>query len=191
MWYKNEEDARKGYETHIRRNEIKCIAEVELKTGETVCMLSLGDYKSLSFAFSQKPILEVKKLIRLIVDLSAERQAGRERKMTELFPGLKEIEAARDAEENNREKFNRMMESGSSVWRAKTVSPSSNELRAQYPAAAAYLEAESYTMSDNVDKYSAGARAIERLMAGEDYKIAINDMRRQWSKDASRAVENN
>lgn len=49
-------------------------------------------------------------------------------------------------------------------------------LRAKYPRAATYLEAERWARSGVPIKSRLGTRACERLLAGEDYNTVLEDM---------------
>lgn len=60
----------------------------------------------------------------------------------------------------------------------------------QYPLAAAYAKAESYSMAHNDLKSSAGTRAMRAIEGGADPLQAIADMEVAWSADAARAVDN-
>ena len=53
---------------------------------------------------------------------------------------------------------------------------------AQYPRAAAFLKAESFESASNYAKSSAGRKAKERIINGEDYSKAIEDMEAEWGK---------
>ena len=49
-------------------------------------------------------------------------------------------------------------------------------LKAKYPRAAAYLEAERWVKSSVFVKVRLGTRACERILAGEDYNTVLDDM---------------
>lgn len=51
---------------------------------------------------------------------------------------------------------------------------------AKYPRARAFLKAESYEYASNYAKSSAGRKAKERIINGEDYAKAIEDMESEW-----------
>ena len=51
-----------------------------------------------------------------------------------------------------------------------------DRLRAKYPRAAAYLEAERWAKSCTPIKARLGAQARERILNGEDYNIVLADM---------------
>lgn len=54
-------------------------------------------------------------------------------------------------------------------------------IKAEYPRAAAYLKAESYSLSENDGKFTAGKKAVDRIINGEDYAAVIADMEKEWS----------
>jgi hypothetical protein len=109
-----------------------------------------------------------------------------------LFPGLTAIQSALAAEFESDQGFERMMESENEDRRFLKPQPavSSEDLLKQYPAAAAYLKAESYSDASHVDKFAAGRKAIKRLLAGENHKAVIEDMDREWSEAARRCAWN-
>src|SRR3990167_8859344 len=60
----------------------------------------------------------------------------------------------------------------------------------QYPMAAAYARAESYSMADNFEKSEAGRHAMQAIESGSDPIAAIKKMEADWLTSASRMVEN-
>ncbi len=189
-------EAMEARQAHPKCADIVCAIEVELAGGGNAIILSLTYIDTLRILLSRKPMPEIKKLIRQIEDFKADEKAAKEKagivraeKIKTLFPGLKEIERARNYEEEDRRRFERMMERGDGYYKSCKPEISSDALRKQYPAAAAYLRAQAYTRSNNIGKYSAGAKAIERLMAGENYKTVIADMEREWSAYVSAHID--
>ena len=65
------------------------------------------------------------------------------------------------------------------------------DVEKKYPKAAAYVEAEKYSKADNYDKANAGKKAMERIVAGENYETVIAEMKAEWLADAEKAVLNN
>ena len=53
-----------------------------------------------------------------------------------------------------------------------------NALRAKYPRAAAYLEAERWIATENIIKVRLGSRAMEKILDGEDPETVIQEMSR-------------
>jgi len=126
--------------------------------------------------------------------IAAERAAreAKARRLSDLFPGLAEIRAAREGEAHNRNSFARAMESedGASCYRAPYTGPKAEAIEWEHPAAALYLRAESWSCSANDQKVSAGRRAIEKMEAGIPAMLAISAMEAEWSAAAQSAVEN-
>lgn len=88
-------------------------------------------------------------------------------------PGLKELEAAKDAASNEEDRyqyeFDRAMddEGGLSPKALNTsLRTKANKLAKQYPRAALYLRAKAFTRSDNHHKYGAGQKAMELIATG-------------------------
>ena len=51
-----------------------------------------------------------------------------------------------------------------------------------YPEATAYLKAENYANSSNINKYTAGKKAIQRIINGDDYNKVIAEMEEEWEQ---------
>lgn len=54
-------------------------------------------------------------------------------------------------------------------------------LRKQYPKAVAYLKADEWSKAENYAKRTAGQSAAHKILAGEDYNVAISEMEEKWS----------
>jgi len=181
--FKTIEEARATRESHEKRDKILCAIEIEKTDGETCIILSLNQYEGMKrYEEMRRLPKEIKRIKREVIDFLSENIQAREEKLNALFPGLKEIESAINAENLNRNSFKHMMDSGDCNYKSYAPPVSSDELRKKYPAAAAYLKAKSYINSSNVGMYSAGKKAIKRLESGEDYKIVIADMKKEWSE---------
>lgn len=100
------------------------------------------------------------------------------------IPGLKELEVAKAEQAAYREAFARAVDSGDGIYPAKPKSDPA-ELSAKYPMAAAMLRAESYSRAANYRKASAGRKAVERILDGEDWEKAISDMEAEWQEAVS------
>lgn len=100
------------------------------------------------------------------------------------IPGLAEIEAADEAFFAYRRAFARAMDSGDGVY-PKPPKENTDELRERYPMAAAMLRAESYSRAANYHKASAGRKAVERILDGENWEKAISDMEAEWDAAVS------
>lgn len=122
----------------------------------------------------------------LIAEEAEEREtAERRRNFRAAIPGLKELEAAKAEQAAYREAFARAVDSGSGIYPAKPKSDPA-ELSARYPMAAAMLRAESYSRAANYRKASAGRKAVERILDGEDWEKVIGDMEADWNEEANK-----
>jgi len=94
-------------------------------------------------------------------------------------PGLAKLRATRADEARYREEFERMMkdEGNDGVNPPTKPAVSSSDLAAQFPRAALYLKAESYSCASNHHKASAGSKAVAILAEGgsEDEARAVLD----------------
>lgn len=121
----------------------------------------------------------------LMAEEAEEREtAERRRVFRAAIPGLAEIEAADEAFFAYRRAFARAMDSGDGVY-PKPPKENTDELRERYPMAAAMLRAESYSRATNYHKASAGRKAVERILDGEDWEKAISDMEAEWDASVS------
>ena len=121
----------------------------------------------------------------LLAEQTEEREtAERHDNFRAAIPGLKELEAAKEEQAAYREAFARAVDSGDGIYPTKPKSDPA-ELSAQYPMAAAILRAESYSRAANYHKASAGSKAVERILDGEDWEKAISDMEAEWQEAVS------
>ena len=121
----------------------------------------------------------------LMAEDAEEREtAERRRNFRDAIPGLNELEAAKAEQAAYREAFARAVDSGDGIYPAKPKSDP-EELSARYPMAAAMLRAESYSRTSNDRKASAGRKAVERILDGEDWEKATSDMENEWCKVTS------
>jgi hypothetical protein len=65
------------------------------------------------------------------------------------------------------------------------VSPSEKAVKLLKARPAEMLRAESYSRAANYHKASAGRKAVERILDGEDWKKAISDMEAEWDAAVS------
>lgn len=109
--------------------------------------------------------------------------AAKEAKLLFAVPGLNELRAAYADVNRYHEQFERMMEDeGNDGARPpKPISGDVDALRAQYPAAAAYLKAESWSYADHYAKATAGKKAMERIVNGDPHVAVVTDMEAEWS----------
>jgi len=101
--------------------------------------------------------------------------------------GVDELRKAQDAAYNERARyeheFNRMMDTGDSISPEpinKTILTKAQNLAVLNPAAAVYLQAESFMGSSNHNKYGAGKDAKELLEAGGTIADA-KEILKTWS----------
>lgn len=66
--------------------------------------------------------------------------------------------------------------------KAKLAKPSKKE--------AAIIEAKNFVLAENDQKSAAGSRALTRIEAGESESVVIAEMKEEWSKAASKLVDN-
>jgi hypothetical protein len=149
--------------------------------------------EGLNARFSKKPsqaqIAELKaKKPEVIAELKrreSEKEAAYKARQARInsIEGLEAIRKAMNAEENYHMAFNRMMEDADNdgAFAPRRPQASSQELKGQYPKAAAYLKAESYSYSSNYVQAGAGKKALERIINGEDYATVLADMEKEWS----------
>lgn len=85
-----------------------------------------------------------------------------------IIPGLEELQAALDSQEEYQDSFSRMMADEDNDGARPPSTPVGNveDLRRQYPRATLYLRAEAYSQASNHHKASAGEQAMEILAAG-------------------------
>lgn len=98
--------------------------------------------------------------------------------------GLRELQAAIEAVRKYNGNFRKMMEDeyNDGIFPPEKPSVNLDDLRARYPRAAAYLRAESWTFASNSAKNSAGRKALNRIIEGEDYAAAIADMEKEFDQ---------
>lgn len=113
---------------------------------------------------------------------NAERQEYREK--IDAIEGLKEIESAQAELEAWQIKFERSFY-GPNACGGLDVPPKPKHdidaLRRAYPRADAYLKADHYSCADHDVKAKLGRIAMQKIIDGEDYVAAINEMENKWS----------
>lgn len=115
-------------------------------------------------------------------DAKAAAAAAREAKI-DAIEGLKEIKSAIYDRQRYRCEFNAMMddEFNDGTRAPKLPTADVDALLAKYPRAAAYIKAESYSYAAHDVKSMSGAKALEKIINGEDYAAALADMEAEWS----------
>jgi hypothetical protein len=111
-------------------------------------------------------------------------------KLNKNVPGLEELEKIKEEWDTYYYKFEKMMndEFNDGVNPPKKPSKTIEEVTSLYPIASAYLKAESFILSNHHAKYSAGKKAKERIINGEDFKVVIEDMEKEWSDYAKEHI---
>ena len=97
-------------------------------------------------------------------------------------PGLQALRDALSRREMYHEAFERMMddEFNDGARPPKKPADDIDALNAQYPAAVAYLKAESWECASHYAKSSAGSKAKQAIADGADYNEALAQMEAEW-----------
>lgn len=107
--------------------------------------------------------------------------------------GWTQYQAAQRSAVNAQEAYDRASERGYPVREAQAMDQALAALdaaKAQYPLAAAYAKAQSFSFASHHDKASAGRAAMAAIEAGADPIAAIAAMDASWSAAAAKAVQN-
>lgn len=118
-------------------------------------------------------------------NLAAEKEraaAERERKLNGI-EGLQELRNAISTAEGYAEAFSVAMQNEDQDGAFMPQKPKNNvaALRERYPRAAAYIKAESWSFASNDAKSSAGRKAKESILNGDDYTQALEQMEKEWT----------
>jgi len=139
-------------------------------------------------ARGKKHIEEIKsrkpEILTYLAEKKAAEEAARRERETKIkaIVGLEELEAARNAEEEYFNEFNRCMENEAlSSFAPAPPAVSSKVLAATYPRAAAYVKAEAWKYASHYAKVAAGKKALERIINGEDYEQVLAAMEAEWT----------
>lgn len=134
-------------------------------------------------ALKRKPMAEIKRVIGEVANLPQIRFAAKQAKIEANVPGLAGLTAAINEEYRYDEAFERMMadENNDGARPPRKPAISSDDLKNQYPVAAAYIKAEDWKHAAHYAKSAAGQKAMDRIAAGEDYTLALADMEAEWS----------
>lgn len=164
--------------------ELVAAAEI-IKHGEhNLIARNIPDARKDEFMSVVKP-----KKAEIIAYLTAHKEATmraaseREAKIAAIA-GLAEIKAAEHALDEYRRAFNRMMYSEHNDGANAPANPhvDLDALLAKYPRAAAYRKAEEWSYAASDIKSSAGKRAMDRIIDGDDHAAAIADMEKEWGE---------
>lgn len=107
----------------------------------------------------------------------------REEKINNI-PGLKEIRAALKDLSNWQKEFQASFEgeSGGGAGIREQPKYDLDAMYAKYPRAKAYLDASAYADAEHYAKATAGKKAVEAIINGEDYAQIISAMEAEWSE---------
>jgi len=127
--------------------------------------------------------------LRAAIDATTEAgiRAAREAAHEAAVPGYRALTAAISAEGANYERTRAAIESGDGVLPSTSL-VDVDSVRRGYPVAAACIRAESYADASNDQKAAAGRKAVNRILAGENYAQVIVEMNAQWREAAKAAV---
>lgn len=105
-------------------------------------------------------------------------------------PGIDELRAAHEDIDRYHRDFERMMEdeSNDGANPPRAIKGDIDALRIQYPVAAAYLTAESWSYASHYAKSGAGERAMKRIIAGENHTVVLADMEKEWSDHCNKHI---
>lgn len=112
----------------------------------------------------------------------AEQKRQGRRKKIESIDGLAELEATIMEWNSYQNAMGRFIERDCTGIAPKKPSKTVEQLKGQYPRAAAYVKADRWSYSSHYYKASCGTRAKEAILNGEDYEAAIEDMQTAWRK---------
>ena len=96
--------------------------------------------------------------------------------------GLKELRAARADIASWNEEFEKSFDNVGGLGVRPRPVYDMKALEEKYPRASAYLKADSWSDASNFEKASAGKKALERIINGEDHALVLLDMQEEWSK---------
>lgn len=164
---------------------VSCIIEiVPGKPGVKPYIGSKASLAALQAALRKKPMPEIKALIRVAVDLQAERDAAAEARLNRNVPGLAELRAVIEAHDRYDGQFARMMEDehNDGANPPRPVKTDGAAVAEKYPIAAAYIKAENWACAQNHVKANAGSVALRKIGNGEDSNAAIAEMEATWQK---------
>lgn len=101
-------------------------------------------------------------------------------RLTANVPGLDALRDARSQWSSYHDAFSRAIDQGDCRMPSKPL-VDAKAIANQYPAAVAYLKAESYEYASNYAKAGAGRRAKQAIADGADYTEALVQMEAEWS----------
>ena len=159
--------------------KVKSIIEIDpgMAGVERYILLSC-DIDTFTLALRRKPMPQIRRVVRLVVDLD-------KAEMTQPgIPGIELLRAAREAAQRYHREFRKMMEDGHNDGARPPRKPTTDPdaLAREYPIAAAYLKAEAWEGASHYVKAGIGRRAKSRKVAGEEAARVIADMEGEWAE---------
>ena len=126
-------------------------------------------------------------IYQYLINEKAERQKKYEdrQQKIEQIEGLKEIQDAISRKDEWNKNFQEAMEKGDGVLPGCPQDDIDN-LKKEYPRAAAYLLAERESYRDNAELASIGKKALEDIINGMDYNIVLKRMVKEQKEFADR-----
>lgn len=157
----------KKYAINVNPNKSLRVRREILKHEDDKAYITTHREEIIAYIEEQKAIKEQKHLERL--------------KKMNAIEGLQELEDASIAWKEYRIAYRHFIEDDAEGKAPKKPEASLEELVRKYPRANAYMKAENYAYSSsNNVRATAGKKALERILNGEDYKQAIADMKKEW-----------
>lgn len=142
-------------------------------------MVFRADKSALAAIKAAKPEI----VAALLAERNAAFRAEQERQSKiAAIPGLREIEAARADLASWQLEFSASFdgEGGGGVGVRPKPEYDMDAMYAKYPRAKAYLDAQVFAASANYAKATAGQKALEAIINGEDYERAASTMEAEW-----------
>jgi len=178
--FKTIEDARE----HAQNNsEITHIIEIEPGVegiNPYLCVRAGADAIQKLLDLSPNP--EIKRVIGGVVDFESERIAEKNAKIKANVPGFDELRSIMNEWESYYESCSRTTKSEEidGVNPPKRPEAKITEIAKKYPVAAAYMKADDWRLSSHSVKSAIGDEAKSRIENGENYKIVIAEMEKEW-----------
>jgi hypothetical protein len=162
------------YETPYKTVKIESLAQIKTIQGKEVVDGGMvkhnGKIVPFCITIDNKP--DLVELIKKFREEWETYNAYKAAEFSQNVPGLEELENARtaayNAEQHYQIQVDQAMEDGAPF--PKNIDPALQQkaakLAADYPRAVVYLNAKGYTYSNNINKYSAGKKAMEMIATG-------------------------
>ncbi len=112
----------------------------------------------------------------------AEQERQERRRRIESIQGLVELESTIAAWVTYNNAMSRYIERDCTGQAPVKPSKTIEEVKKEYPRAAAYIRADQWSYSSHYYKSSCGNRAKEAILNGDNYEDAIADMETAWKK---------